>query len=286
VTLFRPTSPCGDSCLAGTGATAPRPVRVARTVAAVTVVAAAAGAGYVVGVLPGRLAARFAPLLLRTVARTLLRVLGVRISRTGGAMPASAALVVANHVSWLDIVAMVALGDVRLLAKSDVEAWPIIGRLARLSGAIFIDRARPSRLPVTVAEIRDALAGGGVVAAFPEGTTTCGRHAVGYRPAVFQAAIDAGVPVVPVTFHYRTSAGDPTAEAAFIGEETLLTSLRRVIAMPGVDLGVRVSAPVRALPPGVRRPVGPGALRAALAIAATPGRRARYAIAAGPSGPH
>lgn len=239
-TLFRPASRCGAACLSPVEAATTPLRRLVRVAATLAVLLGASLAGTATRALPRARRPVAAGALLRRTARRLLRVLGVRVARSGPALPARRALLVANHISWLDILALVAVGEVRIVAKTEVAAWPVIGRLARLSGAIFIDRDRPRSLLATVAEIREALAGGHLVAAFAEGTTTCGRHPVAYRPAVFQAAIDAGACVVPITLGYRTADGDRTSLPAFIGEETLLASLRRVLAVPGLDLDVRV----------------------------------------------
>ncbi len=241
-TLFRPMSQCSAACVSPSAEAIDQLHQTVRATLATLVVFSAAVAGVLIGVLPRSWQARIAPRLLRGTARRLLRVLGIHVNHTGAVLPTTRALVVANHISWLDIIAMLATADARLLAKAEVGTWPIVGRLARLSGAIFIDRERPRLLTGTIAEIRDALIAGDVVAAFPEGTTSCGgHHGVPYRPAVFQAAIDAGVRVVPLAFHYRTADGALTPQPAFIGDETLITSLRRVIRMPSLTVDVHVS---------------------------------------------
>ncbi len=274
-TLFKPASRCGAACLSPAAATTTRLRRLVRVTATLAILLTAALAGTVVRALPRTRRPSAAGALLRRTARRLLAVLGVRVARTGPPLPARRALLVANHISWLDIIALLTVADVRIVAKSEVAAWPVIGRLARLSGAIFIDRDRPRTLHATVAEIRAALDGGHLVAAFAEGTTTCGRHPVPYRPAVFQAAIDAGTCVVPITLGYRAADGSPTAQPAFIGEETLLASLRRVLAMPRLYLDVRV---------GHRLYPEPGTPRAALGrlaeLPAPPRRRAEMPVPA------
>jgi 1-acyl-sn-glycerol-3-phosphate acyltransferase len=181
---------------------------------------------------------------LRTLARTMLAVLGIRLVRQGPKLrPGS--LLAANHVSWLDILVLLAVAPVRLVAKGEVGAWPGIGVLAGLSGAIFIDRSRPKALPATVAEVTAALRAGRSVAAFPEGTTFCGAvhppasygSAQGrFRPALFQAAIDAGAPVVPASIRYDSTA------AAFVGDDTLWDSIRRVAALRSLTVTL-VTAP-------------------------------------------
>ncbi|TDC30012.1 1-acyl-sn-glycerol-3-phosphate acyltransferase [Micromonospora sp. KC213] len=167
-----------------------------------------------------------------------------------GRPPRRPALLVANHVSWLDVLAVLAVTPARLLAKSEVRRWPLVGLLARGSGALFVDRARPRDLPETVDRIAATLRGGDPVAVFPEGTTWCGASATadcrprrGFRPATFQAAVDAGAPVVPIRISYRcASIGVGTTAAAFVGEETLWRSVLRVLAARELVLTVRVAA--------------------------------------------
>ncbi|GII86821.1 1-acyl-sn-glycerol-3-phosphate acyltransferase [Sphaerisporangium siamense] len=187
-------------------------------------------------------------------ARLLLRVLGIRLevaqgfSVLGGSAASAApvapgagtcgALLVANHVSWLDPLVVAAITPCRPLAKSDIARWPVLGSLVASGGAIFIDRERLSTLPGTVRDVAGALRAGHDVAVFPEGTTTCGRAMGPFRPAMFQAAIDAGAPVRPVRLRFRDEGSDPATGPAFVGDDTLPASLRRVIAARGLVVEV------------------------------------------------
>ncbi|WP_412744829.1 lysophospholipid acyltransferase family protein [Krasilnikovia sp. MM14-A1004] len=179
------------------------------------------------------------PLLRRAAARTgarvLLALLGVRLVWRGP-LPRPGSLLVANHVSWLDILALHAMVPVRLVAKREVRDWPGVGMLAAATGAIFLDRTRPRSLPRTVAEVSAALRAGRSVAVFPEGTTFCGARQGRFRPAMFQAAIDAGAPVAPVSIRYDSTA------AAFVGDDTLWSSVRRVAGLRGLTATL-VAAP-------------------------------------------
>ncbi|MFE9656005.1 lysophospholipid acyltransferase family protein [Micromonospora sp. NPDC006431] len=240
--LWRPTSGCGSWCLPpATGCTVSRPRRVARLFGVVGMLLAGAGLAVLLPVLPApdRQAA------LRGWARGTLRALGVRLVVRGRA-PRRPALLVANHVSWLDILAVLAVAPARMLAKREVRGWPVVGPLAAAAGAVFVDRSRPRDLPVTVGRVAAALRAGTPVAVFPEGTTWCGEAADcrprgGFRPAMFQAAVDAGAPVVPLRIDYRY-AGDPTTLAAFLGGETLWASVRRVLAARDLTVSVVVAA--------------------------------------------
>lgn len=225
-----PVPVCGPECLPGPG---PRvgPVRFALRLLGLLVVLLAAVAG--VPVLRGGVRQRW----LRACARGALRAAGVRlvvVDRAGSGRPGGGALLVANHLSWIDVLALYATGPVRMQAKCEVAAWPVIGPLAARTGALFVDRTGLRALPGTVAGTADALRAGAVVGVFPEGTTWCGSAAGPFRRAPFQAAIDAGVPVRPVAFVVCGRDGAPTGAGAFVGDQTLWDSLRRVLRTPGL----------------------------------------------------
>jgi 1-acyl-sn-glycerol-3-phosphate acyltransferase len=207
---WQPASGCGDGCRPGDCSRSAPGTAALRVIALIGVL--------VMGLLPAALLRGAA---LRALPRAILAVLGIRLVWRGPA-PRPGSLLVANHVSWLDIVALYSVVPVRLVAKHDVREWPGIGATAGRSGAIFIDRTRPKTLPGTVGEVAAALRGGRSVALFPEGTTYCGTEHGPFRPALFQAAIDAGAPVVPISISYDST------EAAFVGEDTLWESVLRV----------------------------------------------------------
>ncbi|WP_199836279.1 lysophospholipid acyltransferase family protein, partial [Streptomyces sp. NRRL F-4489] len=148
-------------------------------------------------------------------------------------------LIVANHISWLDIPALLAVEPLTLLAKREVGGWPLAGGLARRAGTHFIDRTSPRQLPHTVSELAGILASGRSVAVFPQATTWCTPGRGAFRRATFQAALDAGAPVRPVTLAY-TQLGRPTTVAAFCGEDTFAASLRRVATARGLAVRVTV----------------------------------------------
>ncbi|MDI6097868.1 lysophospholipid acyltransferase family protein [Actinoplanes sp. NEAU-A12] len=235
-TLWYPASGCDDKCRDGDF----------RRSGPVTTVVRLTG---LVAVLLGGLL--LTPLLrgvaLRAMARGILAVLGVR-TVWRGPEPRPGSLLVANHVSWLDVVAMAAILPVRMVAKHEVRAWAGIGRAAVHAGTIFIDRTRPRALPETVAEVAGALRAGSTIAIFPEGTTYCGPEQGRFRSALFQAAIDAGAPVVPVSIGYDST------EASFVGADTLGASVLRVARVRRLTLTM-VAAPALRPDPGADRRV-------------------------------
>jgi 1-acyl-sn-glycerol-3-phosphate acyltransferase len=232
--LWLPRSACTSQCAGRAGRF--RPGRV------VALAAVILGGAALALTMRGR--ARHA--LVRGLARGALRAIGVRLV-VRGRLPRSGALLVANHVSWLDALVLTAVAPARTVAKREVRTWPVVGAVAAASGTIFIDRVRPRTLPATVGAVAAVLRAGRSVAAFPEGTTSCGAGPSTFRPALFQAAIDAGAPVVPLAIRYDSPA------AAFVGDDTLLASIRRVAATRRLTVTLTVSAPLYPEPGADRR---------------------------------
>jgi 1-acyl-sn-glycerol-3-phosphate acyltransferase len=236
---WMPSSPCGDGCLTADDPVVGFPRRVLRFAAAISVVLAALAFAPLLLVAPRR------ERLLRLIFLGVLRAFGVRLDIRGGAdfltAPAGrGALVVNNHISWLDIVAINALRPMRALAKKEIAGWPVLGGLVRRGGSIFLDRERLTTLPATMASLADALRRGSLVSVTPEGTTWCGLASGRFTTATFQAAIDGGVPVRPIALRYRLADGRETSRPAFIGPESLIASLRRVATLRGLVLEIHV----------------------------------------------
>ena len=202
----------------------------------------------------------------RIYCRMMLRCLGVRISLSGGPIRnLSGVLVVSGHVSWVDIFIIGSVLPGSFVARADLIEWPALGFVARLLKVIPIERASLRRLPDIVRTIADRLSAGQTVVAFPEGTTWCGLAYGRFRPAMFQGAVDAGRPVQPLRLTYHHRDGQPSTIPAFIGDDSLLASVRRVITarltvchvqvqslqLPGDDrrdLAARCEAAVRGAP--------------------------------------
>ncbi|MER7414915.1 lysophospholipid acyltransferase family protein [Streptomyces cacaoi] len=268
-------SPCTAACAGADGPPVPWPRAVRR-------------AGAFAGVLAGALAdgTRLGrPDLLRRRARQVLDALGVRLRTRSTALSAggrTGTLLVANHISWLDVLAVLAVEPVAVLAKREVGTWPVVGRLVRAAGTLFIDRERLRELPASVAELTAHLRAGRSVLVFPQGVTWCGGAGGAFRPAAFQAALDAAAPVRPLTLGY-SRASVPSTAAAFVGEDTFGASLARVLRTDGLTVSLRAHPPL--LPePGTddRRAL---AARAQAAVAATEdGARRADGARTGPGG--
>jgi 1-acyl-sn-glycerol-3-phosphate acyltransferase len=174
---------------------------------------------------------------VRWWARGLLAVLGVRLHVAGEAVR-KPALIVANHVSWLDIIALLAVEPAQFVCKSEVAAWPVIGWLARRVGTIFIRRGSVRDVWRVNMELRARFASLQSVGAFPEGTTSMGDDVGPFRPALFQPAVERGLAVQPVAISYSSKA------AAFVGDTSFLRSLLAICAAPTLEVHVALLPPL------------------------------------------
>lgn len=237
---WMPISPCGPQCLSGDEPTVGRWRAAARLTAAIGVMFAAVLLAPTLPVI-GR---RGREVVARWAFRSMLRAFGVRLAVFGaagfGAVPGRGALVVNNHISWLDIIGINAVRPMRALAKRDISEWPVIGWLVSAAGSVYVDREHLRTLPRTVEELAEAMRNGSMVNATPEGTSFCGLGSGRFRPAAFQAAIDGGVPVVPIAVRFRMADGRETTAPSFIGEETLVDSARRVARLRGLVMELHV----------------------------------------------
>lgn len=175
-------------------------------------------------------------------SRQLLAIFGVELSVQGVA-PASLAghLVVANHVSWLDIAALHAvLPQVRFVSKADVKHWPVVGLLVDGVGTLFIERASKRDAMRVVHQTADALKAGDAVAVFPEGTTGPGPELLPFHANLMQAAVSVEAPVLPVLLRWHEPGQRFSTAAPFVGDTTLAQSLWRVVTARGVGVMVAV----------------------------------------------
>jgi len=244
---WMPSSPCGPACLTGDEPTVGRVRVAARLLRAAAMVAAALALAPVLPLLDRRRRQG----AVRRIFGGLLRAFGVRLAVFNAAglrpAPGRGALVVNNHISWLDIVAINAVRPMRALAKREVGGWPLLGRLATAAGSVYLDRERLGTLPASMAELAAVLRAGSMVSVTPEGTTWCGHASGRFRTATFQAAIDAGVPVIPVAIRFRMADGRETSAPSFVGAESLIDSMLRVVRLRGLVMELHVAP---ALPAG------------------------------------
>jgi 1-acyl-sn-glycerol-3-phosphate acyltransferase len=171
-------------------------------------------------------------------SQSMLRCLGVKMSWDGPVHPCPV-LWVANHVSWLDILALNSIRPARFVAKSEIQRWPLLGGLVASAGTLFIERERKRDAVRVVHHIAEALTAGDRVAIFPEGTTSDGVALLPFHANLLQAAISTGTPVQALSLRYL-----PSHAAAYIDQMTLLSSLWKVVSCEELVLTVTVLPPV------------------------------------------
>lgn len=173
----------------------------------------------------------------------MLRVLGLTLQVDGSFRP-GAKLIVANHVSWLDILAVHAVcPEARFVSKADVQRWPLVGRLVDAGGTLYIERERKRDALRVVHQIAEALQRGETVAAFPEGTTGDGETLLPFHANLLQAAIATATPVQPVALRYSDATHTVSRAAQWLGDTTLAGSLWKLARADRLVVRVRVLAP-------------------------------------------
>jgi 1-acyl-sn-glycerol-3-phosphate acyltransferase len=183
--------------------------------------------------------------------RILCALIGVRIREVGTRSTASPALILSNHVSWLDISVISALSPVVFVAKSEVARWPVFGWLAKLQRTVFIDRQARHQTGAATREIAGRLLGGDAVVLFAEGTSSDGTRVLPFRSALVGAVHHAlgssthhaNIIVQPMSVTYVGFGGVPIGRAlrervAWYGDADLMPHLARVLASGAVDVTV------------------------------------------------
>lgn len=241
---WMPVSPCGAGCVQRSAEVGVLRAG-ARAVGALSVLAAYPFAHIVTP--PARRSGvqrRFAGMLLRSCG-IRLRVVDRRpVPGRPQFAPAGAGVLVAcGHIGWADIIVLASVQPLAFVARADLIDWPLLGRLARIMRVVPIERERLRRLPAVVEQVGQRLAAGERIGFFPEGTTWCGRAYGKLRPAIFQAAVDTATPVQPVRLRYLDPHGNRSTVPGFVGDDTLIGSVIRVLRARGLTAEV-VLAPV------------------------------------------
>jgi 1-acyl-sn-glycerol-3-phosphate acyltransferase len=182
----------------------------------------------------------------RRWALQLLGIVGVQLSVRGdppGIEPRSG-VVVANHVSWLDIFVIAAVSPSRFVSKSEVRDWPVAGYLATKAGTVYLERTRRRDAARVNREMAELLAAGERLAVFPEGTTTDGSELKHFHGSLLQPAAESGAPVFPAAIRYLDAEGNVTPAPAYVGNESFMQSLGRILAARGLRVEVTFLAPI------------------------------------------
>lgn len=180
-------------------------------------------------------------------ARTLLRRLSVELTILGTPARVGPILLVSNHISWLDIVALHAACHCRFVSKADVKRWPLIGTLATGGGTLFVERESRRDAMRVVQHMAQALRDGDILAVFPEGTTGDGNSVLPFHSNLIQAAILADAPVQPVALRFvEGQSGSSSQAVSYMGEESLVSSIWRTLRARELCAVVAFGTPQRA----------------------------------------
>lgn len=186
--------------------------------------------------------------LVRRWSARLLAICRVRVEPLAGAhasaAPLAHALIVSNHISWLDIFLINSLHPCRFVAKAEIRAWPVLGWLVAQAGTVFIARGNRRELRHIFQGLVDALGQGQRVAFFPEGTTASQGRLLPFHANLFEAAIDARAPVQPYALAYVDARGDWHAAVDYTGETTFVDSILRILRGEPVVARLGCLAPI------------------------------------------
>ena len=173
-------------------------------------------------------------------ARRMLRHLGVELMISGTPAQAGPALLVSNHISWVDIVALLAACHCRFVSKADVARWPLFGTLVSGAGTLYVQRVSRRDAMRVVHRMVQALRDGDILAVFPEGTTSDGSTVLAFHSNLIQAAISAQAPIQAVALRIvdgRTGAA--SGAASYVGNESLLGSIWRALRAPELRVEIK-----------------------------------------------
>ena len=172
----------------------------------------------------------------------MLTVLGIRLHASGhiGDGPL---LLVANHISWLDILAINAVQPARFVSKSDVRHWPLLGWLVACGGTLFIERERKRDALRVLHQVAEALRAGEIIAVFPEGTTSEGHGVLPFHANLLQAAIAAQAPVQTLALRYGDATHSVSPAAAYVGDTPLVASIWATAMAQGLQVQVQIAPP-------------------------------------------
>ncbi len=202
---------------------------------------------------------------LQKYCRMVLPHLGVRW-QTSGIIPTTG-LIVSNHLSYVDILVFSAAMGCSFVSKAEVRDWPLFGPFAKLSGTVFVWRHSAADSARAYRDLTECLKTGHPVTVFPEGTTTDGSHILPFRSTMFQAAIDARVPITAACIGYELEDGSVADDICFWGDHQALPHAMNLFSKRRIECHLRFD---EALPQeGDRKDMAKRAYQRVSAMAAT-----------------
>jgi 1-acyl-sn-glycerol-3-phosphate acyltransferase len=178
---------------------------------------------------------------IQGVARRCCEILHLRVQRSGS-LPQSG-LLVANHLSYIDIILLAAQQPCVFVSKLDVKEWPLFGACAQLGGTIFVDRNHRADVAGVAQQIRAALDGNVLVVLFPEGTSSGGSSVLPFKSSLLEPPIRLGCPVTAAAIGYALDEGSVPNEICYWRDMTLLPHLLNVWSKPVIHATLRCGVP-------------------------------------------
>jgi 1-acyl-sn-glycerol-3-phosphate acyltransferase len=182
--------------------------------------------------------------LMRWWSAKLLRILNISTIIEGEPPPQAAAMIAANHVSWVDIFLISSVRPTRFVAKSEIRGWPAAGWIAERAGTLFIRRDQMRDMARIDALVRQILADGDCVGLFPEGITTEGDEIRKFHSSLFEPAVANSARVHPVAIRYENPDATLCRQMSFIGERTFMESVGLIVRQKAVCARIMFAAPV------------------------------------------
>lgn len=177
--------------------------------------------------------------IIAQLCQNALRILNIRLNVQDAHLLANETkLIVSNHVSWLDILAINAIMPSSFIAKQEIRSWFFLGKIISNAGTVFINRNDRKNTEVIVKAMNQALAQQQSICFFPEARTSDGTSVLPFKAALFQAAIDSNCPVQPIALNYLDADGKKTVQAAYIDNVSLFRSLFLILSMQEIEIRV------------------------------------------------
>ncbi|GGX16496.1 1-acyl-sn-glycerol-3-phosphate acyltransferase [Pigmentiphaga litoralis] len=174
----------------------------------------------------------------------MLRICGIRVDVIGEPLPFGSGLLIANHVSWIDIFVLCSRRATIFVAKREIRQWPVLGWLVALVGTIFIERGNRKAVTNVGIQMARRFEKSQLVGLFPEGTTSEGMDVLPFHAGLFEPALQSGVAIQPVALRYRLR-GQRSSFASYVGDESLIANAWRVLGESGVSVDVVYLPPIR-----------------------------------------
>ena len=171
----------------------------------------------------------------------VMRIMGIRLTVAG--KPPESGLLVANHLSYLDILVFGAVLPCYLVSKAEISRWPFFGILARTGGTLFVDRSSRVSAEAVQDQIAERLKGPVPVLFFPEGTSTDGSQLLRFHSRFYTPAVDAGLPVTTAAIRYVPGDGSPERDLCWYGHAAFLPHLWKNLGAPNFSAELTFGEP-------------------------------------------